>query len=120
MPSLTLTVRLLTPHSDLWDWQTRALCRTNPSDVFFGPDSESRATRSRREKQAKELCRSCPVRHECLRHALDVGEPYGVWGGLTESDRRFGHGHPQQHPQANRKPAKRLRISPRHPRPGRQ
>ncbi|BAH50945.1 WhiB family transcriptional regulator [Rhodococcus opacus] len=120
MPSLTLTVRLLTPHSDLWDWQTRALCRTTRSDLFFGPDSESRATRIRRERQAQELCQGCPVRHECQRHALEVGEPYGVWGGLTESDRRFGHDRARQHLPANSKPNKRLRISPRHPRPGRQ
>src|SRR6476661_6421447 len=116
MPSLTLTVRLLKPHSDLWDWQTRALCRTIRTDVFFGPDSENRAMRSRREKQAKDLCRSCPVRHECLRHALDVGEPYGVWGGLTESDRRFGVNRRQQQPQPKRTPPRALRISPRHPR----
>ena len=33
------------------------------------------------------MCRQCPVIQECRSHALEVGEPYGVWGGLSESER---------------------------------
>jgi WhiB family redox-sensing transcriptional regulator len=33
------------------------------------------------------MCRRCPVIDECRSHALEVGEPYGVWGGLSESER---------------------------------
>lgn len=40
-----------------------------------------------REQRAKEMCRQCPVIQECRSHALEVGEPYGVWGGLSESER---------------------------------
>jgi WhiB family redox-sensing transcriptional regulator len=36
---------------------------------------------------AKSLCGTCPVQPECRQHALSVGEPYGVWGGTTESER---------------------------------
>ncbi|MEP7333286.1 MAG: WhiB family transcriptional regulator, partial [Terracoccus sp.] len=36
---------------------------------------------------AKSVCDACPVMAQCRRHALEVREPYGVWGGLTEADR---------------------------------
>ena len=42
---------------------------------------------SLREAAATALCRACPVRRECAQHALTMQEPYGVWGGLTETDR---------------------------------
>ena len=44
-------------------------------------------TRLRREMGAKSVCRACPVRAECAAHALSVREPYGVWGGFSESER---------------------------------
>ena len=43
--------------------------------------------RSDREAAAKAVCAGCPVRRECLDHALTSGEPYGVWGGLSEGER---------------------------------
>ena len=39
-------------------------------------------------KVPKEICSECPVREECLEHALDNNEEYGVWGGTTELERR--------------------------------
>ena len=41
----------------------------------------------RREAAAKVVCSGCPVRPECAAHALSTREPYGVWGGFTESER---------------------------------
>lgn len=38
--------------------------------------------------RAKAICRVCPVREECLETALAIKEPYGIWGGLTEQERR--------------------------------
>ncbi len=55
--------------------------------MFFHPDGERGRARMQREQRAKEMCRRCPVIEECRSHALDVGEPYGVWGGLSESER---------------------------------
>ncbi len=40
-----------------------------------------------RERCAKEMCRRCPVIEQCRSHALEVGEPYGIWGGLSETER---------------------------------
>jgi WhiB family redox-sensing transcriptional regulator len=39
--------------------------------------------------QAKQMCRQCPVMTQCRTHALTVGEPYGIWGGLSESEREL-------------------------------
>jgi WhiB family redox-sensing transcriptional regulator len=75
------------PNADIWNWQLRGLCRGVDSSMFFHPDGERGRARMQREQRAKEMCRQCPVIQECRSHALEVGEPYGVWGGLSESER---------------------------------
>jgi WhiB family redox-sensing transcriptional regulator len=42
---------------------------------------------TRPDRAAKALCRDCPVLQNCRLHALQVREPYGVWGGMTEHER---------------------------------
>lgn len=37
--------------------------------------------------KAKEMCRACPVLAQCRSHALAVSEPYGIWGGMSETER---------------------------------
>lgn len=49
----------------------------------------TRPRRAQRELRAKQLCRQCPVITQCRTHALKVGEPYGIWGGLSESEREL-------------------------------
>jgi WhiB family redox-sensing transcriptional regulator len=44
--------------------------------------------RRARESLAKRICAECPVRQECLEYALRVREPFGIWGGLNETERR--------------------------------
>ncbi len=71
------------------DWQVRALCRGNHSHLFFPPSTfERKDDRERRESRAKAICAVCPVEVECSEYALAIREPYGIWGGLTEADRR--------------------------------
>ncbi|MGV0635822.1 WhiB family transcriptional regulator [Mycolicibacillus trivialis] len=77
----------LNPYTDLWDWQLHGACRGADSSVFFHPDGERGTERLLREQRAKALCRTCPVLAECRAHALRVAEPYGIWGGLSESER---------------------------------
>jgi WhiB family redox-sensing transcriptional regulator len=79
--------RLPGPSADLWDWQRDGACRGHDSAQFFHPEGERGASRLRRESAAKAVCRTCPVRAECAAHALVAREPYGVWGGFTESER---------------------------------
>lgn len=77
------------PNADIWDWQMKGLCRGVDSSVFFHPDGERGHARTARENRAKALCRQCPVLVDCRTHALDVGETYGIWGGLSESEREI-------------------------------
>ncbi len=70
-------------------WQAAALCRGNHSYLFFPPSTvERKDERERRETKAKAICMVCPVRGDCLDFAMSIREPYGIWGGLTEADRR--------------------------------
>jgi WhiB family redox-sensing transcriptional regulator len=58
------------------------------SAVFFHPDGERNPSRARRTARAKEVCARCPVIVQCREFALRTREPFGVWGGLAESERR--------------------------------
>ncbi|HET7303736.1 MAG TPA: WhiB family transcriptional regulator [Segeticoccus sp.] len=79
--------RLPGPVADLWDWQFEGACRDASPDVFFHPEGERGPARRNRDAEAKAVCMSCPVLQQCRRHALQVREPYGVWGGMTEGER---------------------------------
>lgn len=70
-----------------WEWQLHGACRGEDSELFFHPYGEREPSRSRRERSALAICRACPVLAECRAYALAAREPYGVWGGLTETDR---------------------------------
>jgi WhiB family redox-sensing transcriptional regulator len=63
------------------DWKLKAACRDLDTSLFF-PDSEADAA------PAQEVCAGCPVRAECLEFALATRQHDGVWGGLTETERR--------------------------------
>ncbi|MFF4321643.1 WhiB family transcriptional regulator [Streptomyces sp. NPDC001568] len=82
-----------TPHQN-WDWQSRAACRELGSAPFFHPAGERGEEREERDEAAKRICGTCPVRAACLEHALQTREPFGVWGGLTEEERRALLGRP--------------------------
>ena len=75
------------PNTDFWDWQLHGACRGENSDVFYHPDGERGRARAQRENRAKAICSTCPVIEMCREHALASGEPYGVWGGMSESER---------------------------------
>ena len=68
-------------------WQRAALCRGEAGRDFYPPfGGERKRDRKARELRAKAVCESCPVRAECLDHAVSSGERYGVWGGLTSDE----------------------------------
>ncbi len=71
-----------------WDWQLRGSCRGADSSLFFHTDNERGSARERRESRAKAICQTCPVLAQCRTHAMAVQEPYGIWGGLGEIERR--------------------------------
>jgi len=79
--------RLPKPIQESYDWQYLGACNDVDPETFFSPESERGPRRRAREAAAKSLCDRCPVVAQCLRHALDVREPYGVWGGLNATER---------------------------------
>ncbi|WP_370276004.1 WhiB family transcriptional regulator [Georgenia sp. SYP-B2076] len=62
-------------------WASQAACATQEPDLLF--------VRGAAQRPARELCFSCRVRTECLADALDSRTEFGVWGGLTERERRL-------------------------------
>lgn len=75
------------PLADDWEWQQQGSCRGTDSSVFFHPEGERGRARASRADRAKLLCEACPVIQACREHALTVGEPYGIWGGMSEAER---------------------------------
>ena len=61
-------------------WVAKALCRTADPDELF--------VRGAAQRKAAVICRHCPVMQECAADALDNQVEYGIWGGLTERQRR--------------------------------
>lgn len=80
--------RLPGPVAQHWAWQLRAACRDLDNARFFHPERERGARRIERAEDAKAVCRGCPVIVECRHHALVTREQYGVWGGMTQEERR--------------------------------
>jgi WhiB family redox-sensing transcriptional regulator len=62
-------------------WQDRALCAQTDPEAFFPEKGGS-------TREAKKVCRSCEVRADCLEYALEHDERFGIWGGLSERERR--------------------------------
>lgn len=76
--------------SPVRSWQGEASCRGPESAMFFPPPyPERKEERESRERHAKAICAGCPVLARCREYALTIREPYGIWGGLTELERRL-------------------------------
>ena len=67
-------------------WRSMAACRSADPDLFF-PISSSGQSMAQ-EAEAKAICAGCRVRRECLAFALRTHQAHGVWGGLSERERR--------------------------------
>jgi WhiB family transcriptional regulator, redox-sensing transcriptional regulator len=63
------------------DWHDRALCAQTDPEAFFPEKGGS-------TREAKKICTGCEVRSECLSYALANDERFGIWGGLSERERR--------------------------------
>lgn len=68
------------------EWASRGACRHHDPDLFFPIASTGPALGQIAE--AKKVCRSCEVRADCLAYALETGQDCGIWGGMTENERR--------------------------------
>ena len=63
------------------EWQERALCAQTDPEAFFPEKGGS-------TREAKRICQGCEVKDECLDYALANDERFGIWGGLSERERR--------------------------------
>ena len=63
------------------DWRALGACSKTDPDLWF-------AVGAMEHKQAKRICRECPVQSQCLAYAMDAPVDHGIWGGLTERERR--------------------------------
>jgi len=63
------------------EWQDRALCAETDPEAFFPEKGGS-------TREAKRICSGCEVRAQCLEYALEHDERFGIWGGLSERERR--------------------------------
>jgi WhiB family redox-sensing transcriptional regulator len=77
------------PHSELLlkiDSAGEVPCKNFPS-VYFPEDINDRQVRAEAVQVAKRLCGECPIVSDCLEYALFTSQEYGIWGGLTASER---------------------------------
>lgn len=72
------------PYDDDPDWQKRGACYGQGPTLWFPP----RGTPRRLIREAKRICAGCDIKQRCLEYALWHGERSGIWGGLTEKERR--------------------------------
>ncbi|WP_456570482.1 WhiB family transcriptional regulator [Blastococcus sp. SYSU DS0539] len=66
---------------DTQSWQERALCAETDPEAFFPEKGGS-------TREAKKICTGCEVKADCLEYALANDERFGIWGGLSERERR--------------------------------
>ena len=78
---LIMNVELIDTTEDEHSWQERALCAQTDPEAFFPEKGGS-------TRDAKKVCVGCDVRGECLEYALERDERFGIWGGLSERERR--------------------------------
>ena len=88
----TVSQRIESAENDDRAWQDQANCLGVDPDLFFPERGAS-------TREAKEVCKGCEVRGQCLEYALANGEKFGIWGGLSERERRRLR---RQRAQANR------------------
>jgi len=76
-----LQIPLTSAESAEPEWHERALCAQTDPEAFFPEKGGS-------TREAKRICTTCAVRSECLEYALGNDERFGIWGGLSERERR--------------------------------
>jgi len=70
------------------NFEGEAACADEDPELFFPIGNEGTTSGRIQVEQAKAVCRGCDVASMCLKYALDSGEDYGVWGGMSEEERR--------------------------------
>jgi hypothetical protein len=74
--------------SDIRSWGQFAACKGKPSILWFA-DNYANSQGRVATREAKAICSMCIVRNQCLQHALDNDESFGIWGGKTPQERGY-------------------------------
>jgi WhiB family transcriptional regulator, redox-sensing transcriptional regulator len=77
----------MTRVTDFGSWWEQAACQSSDPELFF-PITE-RGRSGLQVSEAKTVCAGCRVRQQCLDYAIDTRQPHGIWGGLSEAERRL-------------------------------
>lgn len=80
----TVDPAIAVPITEERPWAAFAVCRDRDPDAFFPVTPEG-------EREAIRVCMGCPVRMDCLEFAIEARIRFGVWGGMTEKQRRTLH-----------------------------
>lgn len=80
--------RLLLAVVAVRDWRRQANCAGVDPDLFYPRRGGSKVLQAEQIREAKEVCAGCSVRAQCLTSALEHQEDHGIWGGLSERERR--------------------------------
>ncbi|NGP06279.1 WhiB family transcriptional regulator [Rhodococcus sp. 14C212] len=88
LPAFALSPTAVPDARDGHSWRLHARCRFVGPDTFYAPEDETWGERQRRERAARDICAACPVRLPCRDDAVKNKEQHGIWGGLTERERR--------------------------------
>jgi len=78
----------LDPKPDEWAWQQQGLCREVTSDIFFYEEQERGEEKRKRISQARDVCNACSVKQKCLDFSIRTNQTHGMWGGLTQDERK--------------------------------
>jgi WhiB family redox-sensing transcriptional regulator len=73
-------------YADSASWAAQGACQHSDPELFFPVSSSGPA--ASQVARAKAVCTRCPVRGECLEFAIESGQDFGVWGGVSEGERR--------------------------------
>lgn len=81
--SFSLGASSTVPTNEDKNWRLKAACWDSAPELFF---TENTAEAPQLKEQAKEICRRCEVRVQCLSFALDTRQPRGIWGGREQNE----------------------------------
>ena len=71
-----------------FSWQDDAACMDGDLSAFFPPSALGHTREAYLGVEGKRICGGCPVRSQCLTHAMTYPEHFGIWGGTTPEERR--------------------------------
>ena len=80
--------RLPVPIIENYEWQYEGECNNHDPEIFFLPYGARMSDKRKRIQEAKKICGTCVVVEKCLTFAIETEQEFGVWGGLSEEERR--------------------------------